>query len=175
MLAWAFCIFPGKYAYCIAARVVFILPGHFEYCPACWAVCKCVIYCRIAGKTGGTRRDLPLRVPLISFPGWDQGGPIYNENGPLLLLLDCFSAIPIVVWVVMGPLRHLGTLFPEGPQGLVPHLWNHFSSPVWRIQKGNFEGLKLDRRGYTLQSFTNKAEYSRDFVFLTLYRASDYI
>ena len=50
-------------------------------------------------------------------PGWD---PIYNENGPFLLLFDCFSAIAIVVWVVLGPLRHFGTLLFEGPQGLVP-------------------------------------------------------
>ena len=52
----------------------------------------------MAGETGGTGRDLPLRTPLILFPGWDPGGgPIYNENGPFLLLLDCFSAIAIVV------------------------------------------------------------------------------
>ena len=25
-------------------------------------------------ETGGTGRDLPLRAPLISFPGWDPGG-----------------------------------------------------------------------------------------------------
>ena len=33
--------------------------------------------------------------------------------------------------MVLGPLRHLGTLFLEGPQGLVPppHLPSHFSSP----------------------------------------------
>ena len=53
----------------------------------------------MAGETGGTGRDLPLRAPLISLPGWDPGGggPIYNKNGPFLLLLDCFSAIAIVV------------------------------------------------------------------------------
>ena len=51
----------------------------------------------MAGETGGTGRDLLLRAPSISFPGWDPGGPIYNENGPFLLLLDCFSAIAIVV------------------------------------------------------------------------------
>ena len=51
----------------------------------------------MAGENGGTGRDLPLRVPLISLPGWDPGDPIYNENGPFLLLFDCFSAIAIVV------------------------------------------------------------------------------
>ena len=51
-------------------------------------------------------------------PWWTQHR--YNEKGPFLLLLDCFSAIAIVVWVVLGPLRHLGTLFLEGLQGLVP-------------------------------------------------------
>ena len=34
------------------------------------------------------------------------------------------------MYVVLGPSRHLGTLFLEGPQGLVPHLSNHFSSPA---------------------------------------------
>ena len=52
----------------------------------------------MAGETGRTGRDLPLRTPLISFPVWDPGGPIYNENGPFLLVLDCFSAIAIVVY-----------------------------------------------------------------------------
>ena len=66
------------------------------------------------------RGDLPLRAPVIPSPGWDRGDPIYNENGPFLLLLDCFSATEIVVWMVLGPLIHLGTLFLEGPQGLVP-------------------------------------------------------
>ena len=65
----------------------------------------------MAGETEGTGRDLPLRTPSIPFLGWDPGGPIYNENGPFLLILDCFSAITIVVNVVLGLLRHLGTLF----------------------------------------------------------------
>ena len=54
----------------------------------------------MAGETGGgggTGRHLPVQAPLIPFPGWDLGDPKYNENGPLLLLLDCFSAIEIVV------------------------------------------------------------------------------
>ena len=71
-------------------------------------------------KPWWTGRDLPLRAPVIPSPGWDRGDLIYNENGPFLLLLDCFSATAIVVWVVLGPLMHLGTLFLEGPQGLVP-------------------------------------------------------
>ena len=28
----------------------------------------------MAGETGGTGRDLPFRVPLILFPGWDPEG-----------------------------------------------------------------------------------------------------
>ena len=70
-----------------------------------------------------TGRDLPLRAPVISNsiswvgPGGDH---IYNENGQFLLLLVCFSATAIVVEVVLGPLIYLGTLFLEGPQGLVP-------------------------------------------------------
>ena len=46
---------------------------------------------------GGGGRDLLLRAPLIALPGWDPGDPIYNENGPFLLLLYCFSAIAILV------------------------------------------------------------------------------
>ena len=47
-------------------------------------------------KPGRTGRDLPLRAPLIPFPGWDPGDQIYNENGAFLLFLDCFSAIAMV-------------------------------------------------------------------------------
>ena len=71
-------------------------------------------------KPGWTGRDLPLWDPLIPFPGGDPGDSIHNENGPFLLLSNCFSAIVIVTLVVLDPLRHLGTLFLEGPQGLVP-------------------------------------------------------
>ena len=78
----------------------------------------------MAGETGGGGgdRERPSPpVPIHSIFWVEPGGdPIYNENGPFLLLLDCFSAITIVVWVVLGPLRHSGTLFLEGPQGLVP-------------------------------------------------------
>ena len=70
---------------------------------------------------GGTGRDLPLRAPSIPFLGWDPEGPNINTTKSALLpLLDCFSAIAIVIYVVLGPLRHLRTLFLEGPQGLVP-------------------------------------------------------
>ena len=82
----------------------------------------------MAGETGGPGGTFP-RAPSITFPGRDQGEPIYNENGPFLLLLDCFLAIAIIAWVVLGPLRHLGALFLEGPQGLVPSTFNNFSSP----------------------------------------------
>ena len=39
----------------------------------------------------------PGPINFISWVGPGGGGPIYNENGPFLLLLDCFSAIAIVV------------------------------------------------------------------------------
>ena len=78
----------------------------------------------MAGETGGggTGRDLPLRTPLIPFPGRDPGDPIYNKIGPFYFFLTVFSAIAIVVGIGgFGPfLRYLGTLFLEGPQGLVP-------------------------------------------------------
>ena len=69
----------------------------------------------MAGETGGTGRDLPLRAPSIQFPGWHPGGPIYNENGPFLLLLGCFLAIAIVVIGGFGPFETLGDPFPQGP------------------------------------------------------------
>ena len=69
----------------------------------------------MAGEAGV---DLPLRTHL-SYSWVGPGGPntcIPNENGPFLLILDCFSATSILVCVVLGPLRHLGTLFLEGPK-----------------------------------------------------------
>ena len=70
-----------------------------------------------------TGRDLLLRAPVIPSPGWDREDPIYNENMPFLLLLDCFSATAIVVSVVcMGPLIYLGTLFLEGHGFISPAL-----------------------------------------------------
>ena len=53
----------------------------------------------MAGETGGTGRDLPLRAPLAPFPGGDQGVPIYNENGPIFLSFNCFSTFTIVALV----------------------------------------------------------------------------
>ena len=66
----------------------------------------------MAGETGGGGGDRegsspPGPINSISWVG--PGEQIYNENGPFLLLLGCFSAIAIVVYVVLGPLRHLGT------------------------------------------------------------------
>ena len=57
--------------------------------------CSCV---NMAGETGGTGSDLPPPGPS-NFISWVEPGldPIYNENGPFLLLLDCFSATAIVV------------------------------------------------------------------------------
>ena len=71
---------------------------------------------------GGTGRDLPLRAPLVSLPGWDLGGgPIYNENGPFLLLLDCFPEITLVVGIGgFGPFETLEDAFPRGGGGPGP-------------------------------------------------------
>ena len=44
----------------------------------------------MAGETGGTRSDLPLRAPLISAPGWDPEDPIYKEMGPFYFSLAVF-------------------------------------------------------------------------------------
>ena len=64
----------------------------------------------------------PGPINVTSWVG--PGGPIYDENWPFLLLLDCFSAITIVViagfcffqQVVLGPLRNLRTLFLGAPR-----------------------------------------------------------
>ena len=89
----------------------------------------------MAGETGVDREGPSPRAPLIPFPGCDPGDPIYNENGPFLLLLDCFSAIAIIVQVVWGPLGHSGTLFLEGPQGLVPSTSRIISPALTRNQR----------------------------------------
>ena len=87
----------------------------------------------MAGETGGGGdREGPSPPGPINFTSWgDPEGPIYNENGPFLLLLDCFSAIAIVVGIGgFGPFETLEDPFPRGPPGpSPPHLWNHFSSP----------------------------------------------
>ena len=43
---------------------------------------------------GGTGRDLPLRTPLISFPGWDPGNQYITKMDPF-----CLS------WTVFQPLQ----------------------------------------------------------------------
>ena len=69
----------------------------------------------MAGETGGTGGTFPPG-PINSISWVGPGGPIYNENGPFLLLLDCFSAIAIVVGIGgFGPLETLGDPFPWGP------------------------------------------------------------
>ena len=64
---------------------------------------------------GGTGRDLPLRVPLFPFPGCDLGDPIYNENGPFLLLLNCFFSNCNNCIGGFGPFETLEDPFPRGP------------------------------------------------------------
>ena len=75
----------------------------------------------MAGETGGGDREGPSPPGPINFISWvGPGGPIYNENGPFLLLLNCFSAIAIVVYIVgFGPFETLVDPFPRRPQGLV--------------------------------------------------------
>ena len=51
----------------------------------------------MAGETGGTWRDIAFRASSIPFPGWDPGDQYITKKDPFLLLLDCFSAIAIVV------------------------------------------------------------------------------
>ena len=47
----------------------------------------------MAGETGGTGKDLPLRAPLISFPGWDPWDPIYNKMGPFYFPWTIFQQL----------------------------------------------------------------------------------
>ena len=66
-----------------------------------------VFHGSMAGETGGRGREGPSPGSTNSISWWDPGDQKYNENGPFLLLLNCFSAISIVALVV---LRHLDTL-----------------------------------------------------------------
>ena len=54
----------------------------------------------MAGETGGGGegdREGPSPPGPINSISWvGPGDPIYNENGPFLLLFDCFSAIAII-------------------------------------------------------------------------------
>ena len=59
-----------------------------------WSVVNTGIYSH-SGCAGAVRNK--LYAWLEKPGGGGPGGPIYNENGPFLLLLDCFSAIAIVV------------------------------------------------------------------------------
>ena len=78
----------------------------------------------MAGETGGGG-DLPLRAPLIPFPGWDLGPKwaLFTSLG--LFFSNCNSSIGS-----FGPFETLGDTFPRGPPRPSPlDLWNHFSSP----------------------------------------------
>ena len=83
---------------------------------------------------GGTGRDLPLRAPLIPFPGRDPGDPIYNIMGPFYFFLTVFSNCNSCIGG-FGPFEILGDPFPRGPPRPSPppppHLSNHFSSPAY--------------------------------------------
>ena len=70
----------------------------------------------MAGETGGGGREgtFPSGPHKFHFLGGTRGTNV-KQKRPFLLLLDFFLAIPIVVEVVLGPLRHMGTLFLGGP------------------------------------------------------------
>ena len=104
-------------------------PGHVGCC------CDVLRQPWLEKPGGGGPGDLPLRAPLIPSPGWDREDPIYNENGPFLLLLDCFSATAIVVPIgSFGSFDTLGDPFPRGPQGLVPSTSGIISPALVRVQ-----------------------------------------
>ena len=85
-----------------------------------------------AGRPDSAHRNLAvnLMVPLVKPTEW-----------PPFLLNASGMSVPRHVCIRPGLCisgdseemsrteRHLGSLFLDGPQGLVPHLWNHFSSP----------------------------------------------
>ena len=66
-------------------------------------------------------REGPSPPGPIEFISWrgPRGTQYITKMGPFTSL-SCFSAIAIDTLVVLGPWRHLGALFLEGPQGLVP-------------------------------------------------------
>ena len=52
-----------------------------------------IVQASIAGETGGGDRggDLPLRAPLIPYPGRDPGDRIHNKMGPFYFFLTVFQ------------------------------------------------------------------------------------
>ena len=68
------------------------------------------------GGPGGT---FSSGLHLFHFLEGTRGTQYITKMGPFTSL-SCFSAIAIDALVVLGPLRHLGALFLEGPQDLVP-------------------------------------------------------
>ena len=51
----------------------------------------------MAGETGGGDWEGPSPPGPINSISWvGPGDPVYHENGPFLLLLDCFSAKTII-------------------------------------------------------------------------------
>ena len=108
-------------------------------CPAPFPTAQCLrkpALLIMAGETGGTGRDLPLRSTLIPFPGWDPGGTQYITKWALFTSLglqlqsknNCNSCIG-----GFGPFETLGDPFSRGPPRPSPppsHLSNNFSSPA---------------------------------------------
>ena len=84
----------------------------------------------MAGETGGTGRDLPLRAPLIPFPVWDPGGTQYITKWALFTSLGLFFSNCNSCIGGFSPFKTLGDPLPRGPQRpSPPYLSNHFSSP----------------------------------------------
>ena len=83
----------------------------------------------MAGETGRDREGPSPPGPIISISS-GGGGPIYNENGPFLHILDCFSAIAIVVGIGgFGPFKTLGDPFSRGPARPSPPPLESFIQP----------------------------------------------
>ena len=80
----------------------------------------------MAGETGGGSylEGPSLQAPINSISWVGPGDPIYNENVPFLLLLDCCNSCI----GGLGPFETPGDPLLRGPPR--PSLWNHFSSPA---------------------------------------------
>ena len=61
---------------------------------------------------GGTGKDLPLRTPLIPFPGWDPGGTQYITQWALFTSLGLFFSNCNSCIGGLGPFETLGDPFP---------------------------------------------------------------
>ena len=60
---------------------------------------------------GGGDREGPSPGSTDSISLGDPGDQIYNENGPFLLLLNCFSAISVIALVVIKYITKMGLFY----------------------------------------------------------------